>query len=209
MDADLQYDPQDIPRLVNAILDGNDAVNGLRVDRKDGLSKRVSSRIFNSMAKLTFDLNVRDFNSGLKAFKREVLEDVDLKGDYHRYILAAAKANGYKVSEIPIAHFPRKFGESKYGFKRLLLGSSDLLSLKLETALSKRPMVLFGSLSILCFALGLSAGIYSISTGGIELRPALLLSIGFIVASIQFLSIGFLADLLVALRDKNGGSRTT
>jgi glycosyltransferase involved in cell wall biosynthesis len=196
MDADQQYDPNDIPRLVHSIGRGYDAVNGRREKRKDSFTKTLPSKAFNRIASAAFGLDVKDFNSGLKAFRREVLEKSDLKGDYHRYVLAIAKGNGYRVSEIPISHYPRKYGKSKYGFGRLILGSLDLLTLKAEMSLSKRPMLLFGTLFMICFILGLAGGIYSIVTGGITLRPALLLGIGLIIASIQFLAIGFLAGLI-------------
>ncbi len=207
MDADLQYDPKDILKLMELIEDGYDAVNGNRINRKDPFSKKAASKVFNWIAGKAFDLDVKDFNSGLKAFRREVLEEVEFRGDYHRFILAAVKANGYQVGEIPITHYARKLGKSKYGLKRLVLGSSDLISLKLETMLSRRPMLLFGTLSSACLLLGFSAGVYSLLTGGFDLRPSLLLSIAFILASIQFLSIGFLADLVVGLRsDREKGN---
>lgn len=202
LDADLQYEPKDILKLINVMDEhGFDVVNGLRVNRADPFSKRFASRIFNFFANFVFGLSFRDFNSGLKAFRRNVLEQIPLRADYHRYLLGIAQRGGYKVTEVPVNHYPRIHGRSKYSFKRLFLGGADLLSLQLELSLSRRPMLMFGSLSALFFLVGLAVGLYALFTGGISVRPAVLLSISLILASVQFLATGFIADLVLQVRE--------
>jgi glycosyltransferase involved in cell wall biosynthesis len=132
MDADLQYSPKDIPKLVST-LENADVVNGLRVWRKDNFVRKVESRIYNGLVRLFFNVDFSDSNSGLKVFKRKVLEEfVDqLKDGWHRYMLVLAAKKGYQVMEVPVQHNPRKAGRSKYSSPiKLLKGFLDLLSVR-------------------------------------------------------------------------------
>ena len=136
MDADLQYSPEDIPRLIGA-LEHADVTNGLRTNRKDGIIRILESKIYNLFVQFFFGMRFRDCNSGLKVFKRKVMEDiVDQLGDgWHRYLLVLAIEKGYKVTEIPIRHYPRTAGRPKFPSSplKLVKGFYDLLSVKVFT----------------------------------------------------------------------------
>jgi glycosyltransferase involved in cell wall biosynthesis len=133
MDADLQYMPEDIPRLLK-VLKNADVVNGLRIDRKDSLKRKIESKIYNLLIRLFFNVRFQDCNSGLKVFKREVLEDVVplLKPRWHRFLLVLAEKRGYKVVEKPVRHRKRVVGRSKFNSPlKLFEGLFDLLSVRL------------------------------------------------------------------------------
>lgn len=140
MDADLQYSPEDIPKLVEALKHA-DVTNGLRVKRKDGIIRVLESKIYNLFVQFFFGMKFRDCNSGLKVFKRKVMEDiVDQLGDgWHRYLLVLAIKRGYKVTEIPIKHYPRTAGRPKFPSSplKLVKGFHDLLSVKAYTLRQK------------------------------------------------------------------------
>jgi dolichol-phosphate mannosyltransferase len=142
MDADLQYSPEDIPRLIGA-LGHADVTNGLRTNRKDGIIRILESKIYNLFVQFFFGMRFRDCNSGLKVFKRKVMEDiVDQLGDgWHRYLLVLAIEKGYKVIEIPIRHYPRTAGRPKFPSSplKLVKGFYDLLSVKAFTLKHKTP----------------------------------------------------------------------
>jgi len=130
MDADLQYDPEDLVRLVGLIKNGYGAVSGWRRSRRDHWSKTIPSRLFNWMTRQTFGLDFKDFNSGVKAFSRDALMSIQLEGDAHRFLVPLANMHGFRVVEIPVSHFPRRAGHSKFGPLRMMTGTVDLMGLK-------------------------------------------------------------------------------
>ena len=142
MDADLQYSPEDIPKLIGA-LEHADVTNGLRAKRKDGIIRNLESKIYNLFVQVFFSVKLRDCNSGLKVFKRRVMEDLvdQLRDGWHRYLLVLAIEKGYKVSEIPIRHHPRTAGQPKFPSSplKLVKGFYDLLSVKAFTLKHKTP----------------------------------------------------------------------
>jgi glycosyltransferase involved in cell wall biosynthesis len=207
IDADLQYTPEDIPKLVSALDAGLDAVNGWRKNRQDPWVRKFPSAIYNLVSQLIFGLKVHDYNSGLKAFRREVLERISFRSGLHRYVLPLAHQMGFKVGEVEILHFPREYGRTKYGSPvRFILGVFDLISLRLQLAFLERPMTLFGLTGILLSFLGGILGLYVISLKVLYREPfghhmALVqLSALLVLTGLQSFFFGFLADILATTR---------
>ena len=155
MDADLQDDPVEIPNLVNKIQEGWDLVSGWKRSRKDPLSKRIPSRIFNFVTRKFTGINIHDFNCGLKAYKRKVIDSLHIYGGLHRYIPAMAGQKGFSVTEIEVHHRPRKFGQTKYGGNRLVHGFFDLLTMLFISKFFNRPLHFFGFFGLILFLAGL------------------------------------------------------
>ncbi len=207
IDADLQYAPEDIPKLVSALEGGLDVVNGWRRTRQDSWVRKVPSGIYNLISRFVFGLMIHDYNSGLKAFRREVLAGMSLRSDLHRYLLPLAHRMGYRVGEIEIHHFPRRRGRTKYGSPiRFILGILDLISLRLQFTFLERPMTMFGLTGILLFLLGGLSGMYVIFLKIFYREPfghhmaMIQLSALLVLMDIQSFFFGFLADILATTR---------
>lgn len=200
MDADLQDDPDNLPDFLTSIRDGNDVTVGWKVNRKDPLSRRIASKIFNGTVALTTGVQLHDMNCGFKAYRREVIDTVPIYGDMFRFIPALAAADGFRVTEIPITHHPRAYGSSRYGLERILRGFFDLLSVLFLTRYGRKPMHLFGLLGLVTGLLGFALGVYLTVLWfmgmGIGSRPLLLLSVLLMVLGVQFGSMGFLGEFL-------------
>ena len=202
MDADLQDDPAEIPALIAKLEEGYDLVSGWKQDRKDSFIKNNTSKIFNRVTSLAVGLHLHDFNCGLKAYRREVTEAVRLYGEMHRYVPAQAHREGYRVTEIPVRHFERKHGVTKYGMARFLNGFLDLLTLMFLSARSSSPLHLFGRLGVGCATVGFAILAWFLGTWilghPLRIRPLMLLGAGLVVVAIQFVSLGLIAELVVA-----------
>jgi glycosyltransferase involved in cell wall biosynthesis len=209
MDADLQDNPIEIPEFIEKIEEGYDLVTGWKKNRKDPISKTIPSKFFNFITSVSFKLKLHDYNCGFKAYKREVINEIDIYGEMHRYIPAIVHTKGFKVTEIPVEHRPREFGRSKYGVERYLRGFLDLLTVKLLTSFTHSPLYLFGRIgstfSIIGFLIGLYLTIMKYAFHQpLYNRPLLFLSILLIMVGLQFFSIGLLGELIVnQSRDKN------
>ncbi|GJG88693.1 hypothetical protein tb265_38740 [Gemmatimonadetes bacterium T265] len=154
--ADLQFKPEDIPRLVAPILSGDsDMVTGYKQGKYE---KAFVSRIYNRLSRTLFDVRVRDLNN-VKAYRREVMEGLPLRPDWHRYMIVLAAAQGYSVSEIPVPLYARHAGRSKFGIGRIPIGVLDMLAVWVELRFGRKPLLLFGVLGAALFALGLVAGL--------------------------------------------------
>jgi glycosyltransferase involved in cell wall biosynthesis len=209
MDADLQDNPIEIPEFIEKIEEGYDLVTGWKKNRKDPISKTIPSKFFNFITSVSFKLKLHDYNCGFKAYKKEVINEIDIYGEMHRYIPAIVHTKGFKVTEIPVEHRPREFGRSKYGVERYLRGFLDLLTVKLLTSFTHSPLYLFGRIgstfSIIGFLIGLYLTIMKYAFHQpLYNRPLLFLSILLIMVGLQFFSIGLLGELIVnQSRDKN------
>ena len=209
MDADLQDNPTEIPEFIEKIEEGYDLVTGWKKNRKDPISKTIPSKFFNFITSRSFKLKLHDYNCGFKAYKKEVINEIDIYGEMHRYIPAIVHTKGFKVTEIPVEHRPREFGKSKYGVERYLRGFLDLLTVKLLTSFTHSPLYLFGRIgstfSIIGFLIGLYLTIMKYAFHQpLYNRPLLFLSILLIMVGLQFFSIGLLGELIVnQSRDKN------
>jgi len=203
LDADLQNDPADIPALLDKIEEGYDVVSGWRVERKDPfLSRRLPSMMANSLISKVTGVRLHDYGCSLKAYRREVIEAIDLYGELHRFIPALASWMGISLAEVPVSHQERRFGRSKYGLSRTIKVLLDLLTVRFLLSYSTRPIHIFGSVGLLAFLVGILLGgyltyikfAYHQDIGG---RPLLLLAILLMVVGIQTVTMGLLGELIV------------
>jgi hypothetical protein len=202
MDADLQDDPAEIPRLLEKLDEGFDVVSGWKKARHDPLSKRLPSKLFNFTTATLTGIRMQDFNCGFKVYRREVFDSFSIYGELHRYIPVLAHAAGYRVGELAVVHHPRKFGVSKYGVRRYARGLLDLLTTLTITRYVRRPGHLFGGIGLIFSSIGFVILIYLsflrlVLDEAIGNRPLLALGGLLVVVGVQFLMFGMLAELLV------------
>lgn len=208
MDADLQDDPQNIERLLVARTEGDyDMVSGWRKNRKDSLLKKVNSQFFNNLIiPFLFGVNFKDMNSGLKLYKSELAKEIKIYGGMHRFIPILVSELGYKVKEVDIVHKPRKYGYSKYKSTKVLTDIPDLITMYFLVKYTKRPLHFFSKLGGTLFIIGSAMLFYLVvvkllgqSIGG---RPLLIFAVLFVIAGIQTIFTGLLADLMVNFHRK-------
>jgi len=207
MDADLQNDPTDIPRMLAKLDGGYDLIATWRKRRKDTFMKNFISRGAYMMRKVLFKDKLHDSNCALKAFRKECLENLTLFGETHRFIPNILQQRGFMVGEIVVKHHPRKFGKTKYGLSRILRSILDMIIVKFWMQYSARPMHLFGGIGIFMGALGFLTGLYitilKFAYGQSADRPLLLLAVLLIILGVQFLIFGVLADILIKIYYKD------
>ena len=203
MDADLQNDPQDIPRLLDKINEGYDVVSGWRVHRQDKfVTRRIPSKIANALIGQVTGVHLHDYGCSLKAYRYDVVKNIKLYGEMHRFIPALASWMGTEVAEIPVNHHARQFGKSKYGLGRIVRVVLDLLTVKFLLQYSTRPAQIFGFLGISSLALGTLVGAYLamlklVFGQSIGNRPLLLLAVLMIVFGVQLITTGLIGELLI------------
>ncbi len=201
MDGDLQNDPADIPRLLQKIEEGYDVVTGWRFDRKDAfINRRLPSIIANKIISWTTRVSLHDYGCTLKAFRREVIKNIRLYGEMHRFIPAIASGMGISYTEIKVNHRPRRFGSTKYGISRTIRVILDLITVKFLLSFATRPIQVFGLLGVVSGGVGfLLALIMTIQRQFFDIpladRPLLLLAVVLIFIGIQFVSLGLIAEL--------------
>lgn len=210
LDADLQDDPHEIPRFLAEMQRQLDVVSGWKQVRYDPWHKVWPSRVFNWMVSQLTGVRLHDHNCGMKCYRREIFREVRLYGELHRFVPVLAHARGFRVGEIAIAHRPRRFGHSKYGVRRFIRGFLDLLTVKFLTGFGQRPQHALGAFGLACFVLGISGLIYLAvywvlgqvnpqpDHKPLHQRPALIYSLGALLLGGQLMSIGFLAELIIA-----------
>jgi glycosyltransferase involved in cell wall biosynthesis len=200
LDADLQDDPGELPKLLAKLDEGYDLVVAWRANRNDPASKRWPSRLANFMVSHLTSVELHDVNCGFKVYRREVLQDLRLYGELHRYIPVLAHWQGYHIAEVPVTHHPRRFGRSKYGIGRLGRSYIDFLSVLFLTTYLKRPMQLFGMLGSAFALIGTIIMLYMAALwfiqGGIGWRPLLFFGTTALVVGIQLISVGLLGEML-------------
>jgi len=205
LDADLQNDPEDIPLLLEKLKEGYHVVSGWRKDRKDPfLSRRLPSMIANWLISKITGVHLHDYGCTLKAYRAEVVKDLELFGDMHRFLPALTKRRGAKITEVVVRHHPRMFGKSKYGIGRTVRVLLDIMLVKFLNEYINKPLYMFGSVGFLLLGLGLFSLFYLIFLKlfleePIGRRPLLILSVLLILAGIQLISTGLLAELLVRI----------
>lgn len=204
MDADLQNDPADIPKLLEKINEGFDVISGWRKNRKDSLSRRLPSQIFNGLISLITKVKLHDYGCTLKAYKKESVKDIRFYGEMHRFMPAYAVWYGAKIGEIIVNHRPRKHGKAKYGFSRISKVILDLLTVKFLMTYLTKPIHFFGWIGFVALILGFFAGIATLIFKfvlGVSLASTQLplLTIFLIIIGIQFILMGLLAEILVRI----------
>jgi glycosyltransferase involved in cell wall biosynthesis len=208
MDADLQDDPSELPRLLEALDDGYDLVSGWKRERHDPWRRRLASRIFNATVSWGTGVRLHDHNCGLKAYRADVTREIRLYGELHRFIPALAHARGFKVTELEVNHRPRRFGASKYGAGRLATGLLDFVSVMFATGFGGRPHHLLGSVGLCSLLFGFAGLVYLAilwfmrlsdpSITELHRRPLLVYSAAALIVGAQLMSLGMLADLVTA-----------
>lgn len=210
MDADLQDDPAEVPKLIEGIQsDEYDVVSGWKKVRHDPIGKRWPSKFFNMMVGWLTGLRLHDHNCGFKAYRREIFSEINLYGELHRFIPVLAASRGFRVGEVVVNHRARRFGKSKYGLGRLPKGFLDLLTVCFLTSFNHRPQHMLGSIGLGSFGIGTIGMVWMaiywvlrITTfpewTPLHQRPIVLYSLGALLLGAQLLCIGFLAELITA-----------
>ena len=202
MDADLQDDPAEIEQMICSLESGYDLVSGWKKKRFDPISKTIPSKFFNWVTRRAAGIHLHDFNCGLKAYRAEVVAHIQLYGELHRYIPLLAKRAGFgKITEQIVQHRARKYGRTKFGLSRFINGFLDLITILFVQKYLQKPMHFFGTIGVLLISIGsliniYLAGIRIFYNAGIGNRPLLFLGILLMVLGVQFLSTGFLGELI-------------
>jgi glycosyltransferase involved in cell wall biosynthesis len=218
MDADLQDNPDEIPELYRLIKkDGFDLVSGWKKKRYDAIiSKNLPSKLFNWAARKTSGVQLNDFNCGLKAFSKEVVKNIEVSGEMHRYIPVLAKNAGFtNIGEKVVQHQARKFGKTKFGMERFINGFLDLITIWFVSKFGKRPMHLFGALGVIMFIIGLAFALYlgidklfiNKTARLITDRPQFFIALTAMIIGTQLFLAGFLGEIMV--RSKKNDTRYT
>ncbi len=213
MDGDRQDDPREIPRLIAPLTSGYDLVSGWKQNRQDPIGKTLPSRFFNWTVRRASGIPLHDFNCGLKAYRREVIDTISVYGEQHRYIPVIAAQAGFRVTEETVNHRPRTAGKSKYGWQRYLRGYLDLLTVMFLGRYQHRPQHLFGGIGTLLIVLGVLTELYLsldklVFGNPIGQRPLLLLGALLIIVGVQLLSLGLIGELLANARARGGPDLT-
>lgn len=207
MDGDLQDNPKEIPSFLSRLNEGYDLVSGWKKTRHDPISKVIPSKILNFVTYKLTGVKLHDINCGFKAYKHEVINNLNLYGELYRFIPIFAAKQNYKVGEIEIEHRERKHGKSKFGWERNIKGLLDLLTTVFLTGYLKRPGHFFGTFGLISFGLGFIIGLYitylRITTGSIQFRhPLLYLGMLLMIIGIQLISTGLIAEMVIYSKGK-------
>jgi len=211
IDGDLQDDPSEIPRLLAKLEEGFDLVSGWKTRRRDPLTRRIPSKLFNWVAGGMSGLRLHDMNCGLKAYRAEVVRSLVLYGELHRFIPVLAHEQGYRVAELPVNHRPREHGRSRYGLERYLRGFLDLLTVSFMGRYRHRPLHLFGGLGLLLGGLGVAILAYltvvKLTGHAIGQRPLLTLGVLLVVVGMQFFTLGLISEMITSHHEERAVAR--
>jgi glycosyltransferase involved in cell wall biosynthesis len=212
IDADLQDDPAEIPRLLAKLDEGFDLVSGWKTQRRDPLRRRIPSKIFNGVVSRVSGVRLHDLNCGLKAYRAEVVRNLRIYGELHRFLPVLAHDRGYRVAELPVNHRPREHGKSRYGVERYVRGFLDFLTVWFMGRYRHRPLHLFGGLGLAMGAIGTALLVYltvlKLSGEAIGHRPLLTLGVLLVVVGLQFFSLGLLSELITSHHEERTGAAT-
>ena len=211
LDGDLQDDPAEIPRLLAKLDEGFDLVSGWKTQRRDPLSRRILSRLFNSVTSRFSGVRLHDMNCGLKAYRAEVVHGLRLYGELHRFIPVLAHYRGFRIAELPVNHRPREHGRSRYGIERYLRGFLDLVTVSFIGRYRHRPLHLFGGFGLGLMVIGIGILIYLTvdkalghAIGG---RPLLTLGVLLVVVGMQFFSLGLISEMITSHHEERAQER--
>ncbi len=210
IDGDLQDDPAEIPRLLAKLDEGFDLVSGWKAKRRDPLTRRLLSRVFNRVTGRLSGLRLHDLNCGLKAYRAEVVHGIRIYGELHRFIPVLAHYRGFRVAELAVNHRPREHGRSRYGMERYVRGFLDLLTVTFMGRYRHRPLHLFGGLGLLLGALGMLIlgylTVLKLTGEAIGHRPLLTLGGLLVVVGVQLISLGLVSELVASHHEERNGS---
>jgi glycosyltransferase involved in cell wall biosynthesis len=200
MDGDLQDEPAEIPRFLEKLEEGYDLVSGWKKNRRDPVNKRWPSKLFNWATRKLAQVDLHDFNCGFKVYRREVLDQIAVYGELHRYIPVLASRRGFTVGELAVVHNAREHGQSKYGWDRYYKGFLDLITVLFITKYTRRPLHLFGAIGLTCFGAGFVINAYLAVLWGLgetlSNRPLLLLGVLLMLVGIQVLTTGLIGEMM-------------
>jgi glycosyltransferase involved in cell wall biosynthesis len=206
MDADLQDDPAEIPNLIQKLDEGFEMVSGWKKKRHDPISKTLPSKFFNFTTSLLTGIKIHDFNCGLKAYRRDVIKEIPVYGELHRYLPVLAHWRGFKVGEIVVQHHARKYGVTKFGWRRLFHGFFDLLTVLFITRYRQKPLHLFGTVGLVSVTIGFAILLYLsilwFQGHGIGDRPLLFLGILLMIVGMQSFSLGLIGEMITNSKDE-------
>ncbi len=209
LDADLQDRPEEIKKLLDKAKEGFDLVSGWRKDRKDALKTRLSSKLFNGIMSSFWGVHLHDYNCGLKLYTKEAAKSINLYGGMHRFIPLLVAEKGFEVTELPVTHEKRKFGKSKYGFSKIFRDVPDMFTILFLSKYAKRPLHFFGfvggALSAIGFFIILYLSALHFMGQSIGERPLLTFGMLLLLAGLQLLFTGLLADLILHISQKDNG----
>jgi len=210
MDGDGQNDPQDIPRLLERLEQGYDVASGWRKDRRDPfLNKRFPSALANKLISWLTKVRLHDYGCTLKAYRRDILKDVRLYGEMHRFIPAYASWVGARISELEVSHRPRSHGRSKYGLSRTTSIVLDLITILFLQRYSTKPIRLFGGAGMLLMGLGILTGLFVLYRrmiwGGAWISPMIVISFFFITMGVMFILLGLMAEIIIRTYHESQG----
>ena len=212
IDADLQNDPADIPALIDKLEEGYDVVSGWRKDRKDNVLKTVPSSIANSLIRKISKVKIHDLGCSLKAYRCEIIKDIGLYGEMHRFLPVLAEKVGARITEIPVKHYPRINGKSHYGLNRSFKVLLDLLTVQFMRSFSTKPIYLYGGVAFISLLLGLLSGIAVICMKifwGTDMtgNPFLLLTVLFILITVLLILMGIQSEILIRIFHQQGNAK--
>lgn len=200
LDADLQDRPPELPRLLAKLDEGFDLVSGWKHPRKDWLGKRIPSLIFNRITAYLTGVRLHDINCGFKVYRREVIEEIKVYGEMHRYIPVLASYRGFRLAEVQVTHMRRPYGRSKYGVSRMFSGFFDLLTVVMLTRYNSKPLHIFGILGMSLFTIGALIELYLSIGWFLEIwirdRPLFLLGVVFLIIGVQFIFFGLIGEMI-------------
>lgn len=210
MDADLQDVPEEIPKMIEKLEKGSDLVSAWRVNRNDPISKTLPSKVYNFVTRFLTGVRLHDFNCGFKAYRRSVLDELQVYGERHRYIPVLASYRGFRIGEVQVQHQPRTRGKSKFGWERYFGGFFSLLTVILLTRYTNKPLHFFGFVGVVTLSFGIVVDLYLsilwlVFRRPLSDRPILMLGTLMIIIGIQFLFFGLLAEMIAfsARRDND------
>ena len=213
LDADLQDKPEEIIKLLNKSKEGFDMVSGWRKNRKDSLKTVLSSRLFNFIMSSFWGVHLHDYNCGLKLYKKEAVESLNLYGGMHRFIPLLVAEKGFNVTEVPVIHEERKYGKSKYGFSKIFKDIPDIFTILFLSRYAKRPLHFFGFTGGIVSTIGFFILVYltilHFLGQRIGDRPLLTMGVLLLLAGLQIFFTGFLADLVLHINSKNEQSESS
>jgi glycosyltransferase involved in cell wall biosynthesis len=211
IDGDLQDDPAEIPRMLAKLDEGFDLVSGWKTHRRDPLSRRILSRIFNRVTSAFSGVRLHDMNCGLKAYRAEVVHGLRLYGELHRFIPVLAHYRGFRIAELPVNHRPREHGRSRYGVERYVRGFLDLLTVSFIGRYRHRPLHLFGGLGLILGLVGSAILVYLTVVKAlghaIGQRPLLMLGVLLVVIGMQFFSLGLISEMITSHHEERAPER--